>query len=106
MAGTGDTLEAREHIEKGTHVSGLFLNPDDVARFAVAGEFGDEFFFRERIELFKKHDRGGIVFSLLALGLEFVADLTGANQNAIGFPDFGVGKDVLEIVPSEICNWR
>ena len=64
----------------------------------MAGEFGGEFFFWKRIELFEENDRGGGVFSLLALGLELVADLSGADQDAVGFSDFGVGDDVLEIL--------
>src|SRR5271170_2589436 len=69
-------------------------------------EFGDDFVFGERIELFQKNDGGGRVFSVLTFGLEFVADLSGADQNAVGFADFGVGDDVQEILVSEICKGR
>lgn len=106
VAGAGDPLQAREHIEKRSHVRGFLLHPDDVSCFAVAGEFGNEFFFREGIELFEKHDGGGIVFSLLAFGLEFVADFAGADQDAVGFTNFCVGENALEIFPNEICNRR
>jgi len=47
VAGPSDALQTREHVEECAHIGGLFLHPDDVAGFAVAGEFGDEFFFRE-----------------------------------------------------------
>ena len=68
----------------------------------MAGEFRDEFFFRERIELFEKDDRGARVFSLLTLGLEFVADLAGADQDAVGFSDFRVRDYVQEILVGEV----
>jgi hypothetical protein len=50
----------------------------------VAVEFGDDFFFGKRVELFEKDDGGARVFSLLAFGLEFVADFSGADQDAVG----------------------
>jgi hypothetical protein len=101
-----DALEAGEHVEKRTHVRGLFLYPNDVAGAAVAGEFSGEFFFGKRIELLYKHDGGGCVFSLLALGAEFVADLAGADQDAVGLSDFGVGENVLEILLGEVGDGR
>ena len=83
-------------LNRRSHVGWLFLYPDDVARVAVAGEFRGEFFFWKGIELFQKYNRGGVVFSLLTLGLEFVADFSGADQDAVGLADFHVGDHVLE----------
>ena len=72
----------------------------------MAVEFGDDFVFGERIELFEKDDRGGGVFSLLAFGLKFVADFSGADQDAVGFSDFDVGDDVQEILVREVFDGR
>ena len=106
MAGAGDALQAGEHIKECAHVGRLFLYPDDVAGFAVAGEFGSDFFFREGIELFEKNDCGGIVFSPLALGAKLVTDLAGTDQDAIGFSDFCVGNYVLKIGLSKVRDGR
>ena len=102
----GDAFQAREHVEQGSHVCGLFLHPDDVGVLAVAVEFGGDFLLGERVELFEEDDRGGGVFSLLSFGLKFVADFSGADQDALGFSDLGVGDDIQEILVREIFNRR
>src|SRR5260370_29066490 len=84
VAGACYALKAGEHIEQCAHVGGLFLHPDDVAVVAMAGEFGGEFLFWGGIELFEKDDRGGSVFSLLALGAGFVGEFFGADQDSVG----------------------
>src|SRR4029077_16680046 len=89
-----------------SHVSGFFLDPDDVSAPAVAGGLGGAFFLRGRIALVQKDDRSRSVFSLLALGLKFVADFSGADENAVGFSDFGVGNDVLKIGAGEVGDGR
>ncbi len=68
----------------------------------MAVEFGGDFLLREWVELFEEDDCGGGVFSFFAFGLEFVADFSGADQDAVGFPDFGVGNDVQEILVGEV----
>ena len=80
-------FEAREHVEESSHVGRFFLHPYDVAALAVALEFRGEFFFWKGIHLFQKNNRGAVVFALLALGPEFVADLPGADQDAVGLAD-------------------
>ena len=87
VARARDAFETREHVEQRAHVGWLFLYPDDVAGVAVAGEFGSEFFFWKGIELFQKYNRGAVGFSLLTLGLEFMADFPGADQDAVGLAD-------------------
>ena len=57
-------------------------------------EFGNQLLLGEWIELLEEYDRRRRVFSFLALGAEFVADLAGADQKAFGFADFGVGDNV------------
>src|ERR1700693_100054 len=85
VAIAGYALEAGKHIEQSAHVGGLFLHPDNVAGLAVAGEFNGEFFVWKRIELFEKYDGGRVAFSLLTLGLELVADFSGADQDTLRF---------------------
>src|SRR5271170_2884207 len=106
MTIASDALETREHVEKRSHVGGLFLHPDNVARVAVTCELGGEFFFWKRVELFEKDNRGRIVFSFFALCLEFVADLAGADQDAVGLSDLYVGNYVLEILLGEVGDGR
>ena len=43
---------------------------------------------------------------LLAFGAEFVADFAGADEDAVGFSDFGVGDDVQEILVREVGDRR
>ena len=102
----GDAFQARQHVEQRAHVGGLFLHPDDFGVLAVAVEFGGDFLLGERIELFEEDDGGGGVFSLLSFGLKFVADFSGADQDAVGFSDFGVGDDVQKILVREIFDRR
>jgi len=83
----------------------LFLNPDDVADSPWRA-IRRRVLFLGRIELLEKHDGSGVVFSFFALGLEFVADFSGADQDAVGFGDFCIGKYVLEIFLSEVCDRR
>ncbi len=63
----------------------------------MTGKLGTEFFVREGIKLFEEDDCSGIVFPLLSFGAQLMADLAGADQDAIGFSDFGVRQYVLEI---------
>ncbi len=70
----------------------------------MAVEFGGQFLLGERVELFEKDDCGGRVFSFLALGAEFVADLSGADQDAFGFADFVIGDYVLEFLVGEVLD--
>ncbi len=72
----------------------------------MAGKFGDEFFFRERIELFHEDDSGRSIVSLLAFGLQFVADLSGADKNAVRCPNFGIRQYILEVLLTEIRDRR
>ena len=102
----GYSFQAGEHVEESSHVRGLFLDPDDVGVLAVAIEFGDDFLLGEWVELFQEHDCCARVFSLLTFGLKFVADFSGADQDAVGFSDFGVGDDVQEVLVGEIFNRR
>src|ERR1700722_6149572 len=102
----GDAFQAGEHVKERAHVGGLFLHPDDVVVLAVAVEFGDDFSLGKRVELLQKDDSGGSVFSFLAFGLEFVADLSGADENAVGLSDFGIGDDVAETLMRKVCNRR
>ena len=62
--------------------------------------------FGKWVELFEEDDRGRRVFSLLSFGLKFVADFSGADQDAVGFSDFGVGDDVEEILVREVFDRR
>ena len=102
----GDAFQARQHVEEGSHVGRLFLHPDDVGVLAVAVEFGGDFLLGEGIELFEEDDRRGGVFPLLSFRLKFVADFSGADQDAVGFSDFGVGNDVQEILVREVFDGR
>ena len=74
--------------------------------FAVAIEFGGDFFLGKWIELFQEHDRGAGVFSLLSLGLQFVANFSGADQDAFGFAHVSVGKNVEEVLVGEVLDGR
>src|SRR5206468_270322 len=53
-----------------------------------------------------EHNRGADVLSLLAFSLEFVADFTGADQDALGLRDGSVGNDIQEILVREVFNGR
>lgn len=53
-----DATQTRQHIEQSSHVGGLFLYPDDVARVWMTLEFCGEFGFREWIELLDECDCG------------------------------------------------
>ena len=103
---SGQALQAGEHVEHRAHVGRLFLDPDDVGLFAVAVELGDDLFFWKWIKLFEEDDGRARVFSLLSLGLKFVTDFPGADQDAFGFTDFDVGDDVQELLVSEIFDRR
>ncbi len=51
--------QPRKHVEEGSHVGGLLLDPDDVSSGAVAGELFCQLLLRKRIHLFKGNDGGG-----------------------------------------------
>ena len=72
----------------------------------MAFEFGDHFLLGKWIELFEEDNRGGGVLTLLAFGSQFVANFSGADQDAIGFAHFGVGNDVQKILVREVFNGR
>ena len=67
---------------------------------------GGDFLFGKWVELLEEHDGGAGVFSFFSFGLELVADFSGADQDAVGLSDFGVGDDVEEILVGEIFNRR
>ena len=67
-----------------------------LARIAAYGAKG--------IELLQEDDCGAGVFSFLTLGLEFVADFSGADEDAVGFSDFDVENDVQEILVREVFD--
>ncbi len=106
VARARDAFETREHVEKSSHVGWLFLYPDDVARLAVAREFRGEFFLWKGIELFQKYNRGAVVFSFLTLGLEFMADFPGADQDAVGLADLHVRDYVQETLAGKVRDRR
>ena len=65
-----ELFEARQDIEKRTHVGRLLLYPDDISRGAMALEFRGELGFGEGIHLLEKNDGGGGVVAALTLGAQ------------------------------------
>ena len=65
-----------------------------------------EFFLWEGIELFEKYNRGACCLFVLTLGLEFVADIPGADQDAVGLADFHVRDYILETLAGKVCDRR
>src|SRR6202158_2529725 len=72
----------------------------------MAIKFRGDFLLGEWVELFEEDDCRARFFSPVALGSEFVADFSGANQDAVGFSDFGIGEDVQKILVGKIFDRR
>src|ERR1700749_160410 len=78
----GEATQLRHDVGKGSHVGGLFLDPDDVLRVGVLVESGLELGFGKGIQLLDEDDADRHVFALGSLDAEIVADLSGADEKA------------------------
>jgi hypothetical protein len=100
-----EVLEARQDVEKRTHVGRLLLHPDNISRRAMALEFGGELGFGEGIHLLQKNDGGARVVAASTLGAEFVTDLAGAEEDAFGVVHFGVGNYGQKFLMGQVCDF-
>ena len=91
-----------EDVGEGSHVGGLFLDPDDFGGGGVLLEGGEEFCFGEGVELLEEDDGDVGEFALGPFDAEVVADLAGADEETAGVDGFVVGKNVLEVVVGEV----
>ncbi len=101
-AGAGHAAHQRESVGESAHVGWFFLDPDDLGGRGVLIEGGLEFLFGPWVKLFDEDDRNVGELAFCALDAEVVADFAGADEQATGLGDGGVGKDVLEVVESEV----
>ncbi len=65
-------------------------------------EGGLEFGFGEGVELLEEDDADGSVVTLRAFDAEVMADLAGADEEAVRVGDGVVGEDLLEVVDCEV----
>ncbi len=98
----GDALEEGLDVGKGSHVGGLFLDPDNFGGGGMLIQCSLELGFREGVELFEEDDADRVVFALGALDAQVVADLAAADEQAVGVGDGVVGENVLEVVEREV----
>ena len=98
----GYAAELGDDVGEGSHVGGLFLDPDDFGGGGVLVEGGLELGFGEGVELLEEDDGDVGEFALGALDAEVVADFAGADEQAAGVGDGVVGENVLEAVEGEV----
>jgi hypothetical protein len=101
---SSDVTKAGQHVEECSHVGGFFLYPDHFAGGWVLVDGGFQFGFGERVHLVDEDDGGVRVFAALALDAEFVADFSGADQNALGVFGARVGDDGQETLMREVFD--
>src|SRR5215469_12700353 len=79
--GLGHAFETRKHKTSSTHVSWLFLHPNDLPGAGMFGDGGGNLGSRQRIKLVKKKDRGARVFAAASFGAQFVTDFAAGDQD-------------------------
>ncbi len=67
-------------------------------------QFRAQFFFRKRIKLIEKNDRGGAVLAPAAFVAQFVADFAGADQHARAVFQFYLGHHGQKSRPRKFLN--
>src|SRR5579864_4772047 len=87
---TCQTLNVRRQKTQCSLVRRLFLHPEKLARITVPGKSSFQFRLRDRKELLHKEDRRATVASPFALPPQFMADLTGAENDPLAVADLRV----------------
>ena len=98
----GETAQQWHDVREGSHVGGLFLDPDNFVSVGMLIECCLELFFGPRIQLLEEDDADGEVFALFALDAEVVSDLSGADEEAARVLHVVVGEHVLEVIECEV----
>src|SRR5712692_11736665 len=84
-------LESRQDLSHRAHVAGLFLDPDNLARFGMLRDGSANFCARQRVELVEEENGGVRVLTAAAFGAQLVADFTAGDQDAPGVLHFAIG---------------
>src|SRR5262249_18121943 len=101
-----DLRQPRHNIKEWSHVSRLFLHPNDFPGVWMSVNRRTDFRLRHWIKLVEEKDRGTCVLAAAPFGAEFMTDFAACDQYALGVCDFSVLHNLLKVRLRELVNRR